>query len=125
MDSVNDPVEITCEFLQKHMERAAYCTSATLPADEHFTRVLRTLSDCFQQITDLGDEFREILKLATRRKTFAVLGLHHLLQMRDRDEVTLLGHELRSLLVLASKAHPRQRRRKIRVALLATREQDR
>jgi len=94
MDSVNDPVEITCEFLQKHMERAAYCTSATLP----------------------GDEFREILKLATRRKTFAVLGLHHLLQMRDRDEVTLLGHELRSLLVLASKAHPRQRRRKIRVA---------
>ena len=93
MDSVNDPVEITCEFLQKHMERAAYCTSATLP----------------------GDEFREILKLATRRKTFAVLGLHHLLQMRDRDEVTLLGHELRSLLVLASKAHPRERRRKFRV----------
>ena len=103
MDNASDPVEITCEFLQKHMERAAYCTSATLP----------------------GDEFREILKLATRRKTFAVLGLHHLLQMRDRDEVTLLGHELRSLLVLASKAHPRQRRRKIRVALLATREQDR
>ena len=103
MDSVNDPVEITCEFLQKHMERAAYCTSATLP----------------------GDEFREILKLATRRKTFRVLGLNHLLQMRDQHEVTLLGHELRSLLVLASKAHPRQRRRKIRVALLATREQDR
>ena len=94
MNNPDDPIEITCEFLQKHMERAAYCTSATLP----------------------GDEFREILKLATRRKTFAVLGLHHLLQMRDRDEVTLLGHELRSLLVLASKAHPRQRRRKIRVA---------
>ena len=94
MDNASDPVEITCEFLQKHMERAAYCTSATLS----------------------GDDFREILKLATRRKTFAVLGLHHLLQMRDRDEVTLLGHELRSLLVLASKAHPRQRRRKIRVA---------
>jgi hypothetical protein len=53
------------------------------------------------------------LKLATRRKTFAVLGLHHLLQMRDRDEVTLLGHELRSLLVLASKAHPRERRAQI------------
>ena len=103
MGNTEDPVGITCECLQKHIERAAYCTSATLS----------------------GDEFREILKLATRRKTFAVLGLHHLLQMRDRDEVTLLGHELRSLLVLASKAHPRQRRRKIRVALLATREQDR
>jgi len=94
MDSVSDPVEITCEFLQKHMERAAYCTSGTLP----------------------GDDFREILKLARRRKAFAVMGLHHLLQMRDQDEVTLLGHELRSLLVLASKAHPRQRRREIRVA---------
>ena len=94
MDSVNDPVEITCEFFQKHMERAAYCTSATLT----------------------GDDFREILKLARRRKAFAALQLHHLLQMRDQDEVTLLGHELRSLLVLASKAHPRQRRRKIRVA---------
>jgi len=95
MGNTEDPVGITCECLQKHIERAAYCTSATLS----------------------GDEFREILKLATRRKTFAVLGLHHLLQMRDRDEVTLLGHELRSLLVLASKAHPRERRRKFRVAL--------
>ena len=95
MDNASDPVEITCEFLQKHMERAAYCTSATLS----------------------GDDFREILKLATRRKTFAVLGLHHLLQMRDRDEVTLLGLELRSLLVLASKAHPRERQRKFRVAI--------
>ena len=94
MDNASDAVEITCEFLQKHIERAAYCTSATLS----------------------GDDFREIVKLATRRKTFAVLGLDHLLQMRDRHEVKLLGHELRSLLVLASKAHPRQRRRKIRIA---------
>ena len=93
MDSAHDPVKITCEFLQKHIERAACCTSATLP----------------------GDEFREILKLATRRKTFAILGLDHLLQMRDQHEVKLLGHELRSLLVLASKAHPRERRRKFRV----------
>ena len=99
MNNPDDPVEITCEFLQKHMERAAYCTSATLP----------------------GDEFREILKLATRRKTFAVLGLHHLLQMRDQDEVTLLGHELRSLLVLASKAHPRERRRTFRVVVPSSR----
>jgi len=96
----DDPVGITCEFLQKHIERAACCTSETLP----------------------GDEFREILKLATRRKTFRVLGLGHLLKLRDRDEVTLLGHELRSLLVLASKAHPRERRRKFRVALPASRE---
>jgi hypothetical protein len=95
MDSPDDHVEITCEFLQKHMERAARCTSATLA----------------------GDEFREILRLATRRKTFAVLGLGHLLQMRDQDEVQLLGHELRSLLVLASKAHPRERRRKFRAPL--------
>ena len=93
MSNVDDPVGITCEFLQKHIERAAYCTSATLS----------------------GDEFREILKLATRRKTFAVLGLGHLLQMRDQHEVKLLGHELRSLLVMASKAHPRERRRKFRV----------
>ena len=75
------------------MERAAYCTSATLP----------------------GHEFREILKLATRRKTFAILGLNHLLRLRDRNEVQLLGHELRSLLMLASKAHPRERRRKFRI----------
>ena len=95
MGNTEDPVGITCECLQKHIERAAYCTSATLT----------------------GDDFREILKLARRRKAFAVLQLHHLLQMRDQDEVTLLGHELRSLLVLASKAHPRERRRKFRVAL--------
>ena len=69
MNSPDDPVEMTCEFLQKRMERAASCTSATRP----------------------GDEFREILKLATRRKTFAILGLDHLLQMRDRHEVRLLG----------------------------------
>ena len=95
MGNTDDPVGITCEFLQKKIERAAYCTSATLS----------------------GDEFREILKLATRRKTFRALGLNHLLQMRDQHEVKLLGHELRSLLVLASKAHPRERRRKFRVAL--------
>ena len=93
------PSGITCEFLQKHIERAAYCTSATLS----------------------GDEFREILKLATRRKAFAVLGLDHLLNMRDQHEVKLLGHELRSLLVLASKAHPRERRRTYRVPLPARR----
>jgi hypothetical protein len=34
MDNASDPVEITCEFLQKHMERAAYCTSATLSGDD-------------------------------------------------------------------------------------------
>jgi len=95
--NTDDSVGITCEFLQKHMGRAADCTSATLS----------------------GDEFREILKLATRRKTFAVLGLDHLLQMRDRHRVMLLGHELRSLLVLASKAHPRERRRRFRVVLPA------
>ena len=93
MDRADDRVEITCEFLQKHFERAAYCTSATLP----------------------GDEFRQILKLATRQKTFAVLGLDHLLQMRDLQEVKLLGHEIRSLLYLASKAHPRERRRNFRI----------
>jgi hypothetical protein len=92
MGNADDHVGITCEFLQKHIERAANCASATLP----------------------GDEFRQILKLATRRKTFRVLGLDHLLQMRDQHEVKLLGHELRSLLVLASRAHPRERRRKFR-----------
>jgi hypothetical protein len=81
--------------LAKHIERAAYCTAATLS----------------------GDDFREILKLATRRKTFAVFGLAHLLQMRDRHEVKLLGHELRSLLLLASKAHPGDRRRQFSVVL--------
>jgi len=95
MGNTDDPVGITCECLQKHIERAAYCTSATLS----------------------GDEFREILKLATRRRTFRALGLNHLLQMRHQHEVTLLGHELRSLLVLASKAHPRERRRKFRVVI--------
>ena len=100
MSNLDDSVEITCEFLQKSMEQAAYCTSATLS----------------------GKEFREILDLAVRRKTFAVLGLNHLLQMRNQREVTLLGHELRSLLMLASKAHPRERRRKFRVALPVRRE---
>lgn len=100
MGSTDDPVKITCEYLQKHMEHAAYCTSATLP----------------------GDEFREILKLAIRRKTFAFLRLNHLVSMRDRHEVKLLGHELRILLLLASKAHPRERRRKLRVAFAASRD---
>jgi len=69
MNGPDDPIEITCEFLQKSIERAAYCTTATLP----------------------GDAFREILKLATRQKAFAVLGLDHLLQKRHLYEVKLLG----------------------------------
>jgi len=101
MDSAHDPVKITCEFLQKHIERAACCTSATLP----------------------GDEFREILKLATRRKTFAILGLDHLLQKRHLYEVKLSGQELRSLLFLAIKAHPRDRRHKLRVAVSSPRRE--
>jgi hypothetical protein len=84
MDNASDPVEITCEFLQKHMERAAYCTSATLS----------------------GDDFREILKLATRRKTFAVLGLHHLLQMRDRDESDVIGARITLLIGAGEQSAP-------------------
>ena len=84
MDSAHDPVKITCEFLQKHIERAAYCTSATLS----------------------GDEFREILKLATRRKTFAVLGLHHLLQMRDRDESDVIGARITLLIGAGEQSAP-------------------
>jgi len=93
MNGPDDPIEITCEFLQKSIERAAYCTTATLP----------------------GDAFREILKLATRQKAFAVLGLDHLLQKRHLYEVKLSGQELRSLLFLAIKAHPRERRHKLRL----------
>ena len=101
MGSADDTVGITCEYLQKHMEHAAYCTSATLP----------------------GDEFREILKLAIRRKTFGFLRLNRLVAMRDRHEVKLLGHELRLLLMLASKAHPKERRCKLRVPVLVSRDQ--
>jgi hypothetical protein len=101
MNGPDDPIEITCEFLQKSIERAAYCTTATLP----------------------GDAFREILKLATRQKAFAVLGLDHLLQKRHLYEVKLSGQELRSLLFLAIKAHPRDRRHKLRVAVSSPRRE--
>jgi hypothetical protein len=101
MNGTDDQIEITCEFLQKSIERAAYCTTATLP----------------------GDAFREILKLAIRQKAFAVLRLDHLLQKRHLHEVTLSGHELRSLLFLAIKAHPRERRHKLRVAVSSSRRQ--
>ena len=74
MNNPDDPAEITCEFLQTSIERAVYSTSATLP----------------------GDAFREILKLATRQKTFAVLGLDHLMQKRHLYEVKLSGDEWRS-----------------------------
>ena len=101
MNGTDDPIQITCEFLQKSIERAAYCTTATLP----------------------GDAFRAILKLATRQNAFAVLGLDHLLQKRHLHEVNLSGHELRCLLFLAIKAHPGERRHKLRVAVSSSRRE--
>ena len=93
MESEHNFTELTCEFLQKQMESAAYCASATLP----------------------GDQFRAILQLAMRNKAFAISSCAHLAELCDRDEVELPGPDLRLLLMLASKAHPRERRRKFRV----------
>ena len=104
MGTPDDPIEITCEFLQKSIERAVYSASATVP----------------------GDAFREILKLAIRQKTSAVLELDHLLKMRHQHEVELSGQEWRSLLLIAIKAHPRERRHKLRLPLSRRRQgQDR
>ena len=93
MNGSDDPVEVMCEFLQKSIERAVCGASAALP----------------------GDAFREILKLATRQKTFAVLGLDHLLEKSHLYKVKLSGDEWRSLLLQAIKAHPRDRRHKLRL----------
>jgi len=62
-----------------------------------------------------GDEFRKILKLAMRNKAFAISKLNHLHGLTRQHEVKLAGHDLRVLLMLASKAHPRERRHKLRV----------
>ena len=93
MNNATIATELTCEFLQKHMERAAHSVGATIP----------------------GDEFREILKLAMRNKAFAISKLNHLHGLIGQHEVKLAGHDLRVLLMLASKAHPRERRHKFRV----------
>ena len=93
MDNENVSTELTCEFLQNHLERAARCVSAMIP----------------------GDEFRKILKLAMRNKAFAISKLNHLHGLTRQHEVKLAGHDLRVLLMLASKAHPRERRHKLRV----------
>jgi hypothetical protein len=93
MQTNSNSTDLTCEFLQKQMERAAYCASATLP----------------------GDQFRAILQLAMRNKAFAISSCAHLAEMCEHEEVELTGHDLRLLLMLASKAHPRERRRKFRV----------
>ena len=93
MGNSDDDIEVTCEFLQKQLMRAAFGARVTIP----------------------GHKFRQILKLAMRRKAFKTLGLDHLRYMCEAEDVTLEGTELRALLTLASKAHPRERRRNLRV----------
>jgi len=93
MDNATISTDLTCEFLQKHMERAAYSAHAAIP----------------------GDEFGEILKLAMQNKAFAISKLNHLHGLIGQHEVKLAGHDLRVLLMLASKAHRRERRHKLRV----------
>lgn len=47
--------------------------------------------------TIAGHQFRQILKLAMRRKAFKTLGLDHLRYMGDAEEITLDGTELRGV----------------------------
>jgi hypothetical protein len=103
MDDSGDSAEITCESLQKHYERAVYFSSATLT----------------------GHEFRKILELAMRKKAFAALGLSHLPEMRNLDEMRLSGQDLRLILFMAIKAHPRDRRRTFRVSVPSSRSTNR
>ena len=92
MSDDQNPAEVTCEFLQKRIESAVYCDRAVIP----------------------GDEFRSVLKLAMRNKLFARCKLDHLEELRDQHKAKLTGHDLRVLLMLASKAHPKERRKKLR-----------
>ena len=79
MNSLN----ITAQWLDDRLARAAYCSTATIPR-EHFD----TLMD-----------------MAMRLRGYETLGLRILrVRLQDEHEVTLTGNELRGLLLLAKQA---------------------
>jgi hypothetical protein len=94
MDEQQSATELTLEFLQEQIDRAAYCASATVP----------------------GDQFSKILNLAMRNKAFPISGLARLMDKRHQDTVELSGEHLRLLLMLAINAHPHKRRPKSRIS---------
>lgn len=79
MNSLN----ITAQWLDDHIARAAYCSTATIPR-EHFDA---------------------LMEMAMRLRGYETLGLRILRErLADEPEVTLTGNELRGLLMLAKQA---------------------
>jgi len=75
-------LEITEEWLDQHVARAAYCAHATV----------------------LGEHFDAIFHLAIRSKAFAISGLDRLRKEFGQEAVEIEGNDLRILLMLASQA---------------------
>jgi len=81
-EMATQPTEITVEFLETQIRRAAYCERVTLP----------------------GAHFRAIFDLARRVEAFDRSNLSHLANATDRAEVRLTGREIRAILILAFEA---------------------
>ena len=75
-------LEISEEWLDQHVARAAYCANATVA----------------------GQHFDAIFHLAIRSKAFAISGLDRLREKCGQQEVEINGNDLRILLMLASQA---------------------
>jgi hypothetical protein len=75
-------LEITEEWLDQHLARAAYCVNATVP----------------------GEHFDAIFHLAIRPKAFIISGLDRLRKKCGQDEVEIDGNDFQILLMLASQA---------------------
>ena len=76
-------LNITPQWLEQQIQRAAYCSNATIP----------------------GDHFRALMDMAARVKGYEVSGLRDLREKYQyEDEIKLTGNELRVLLMLAKQA---------------------
>ena len=76
-------LNITPQWLEQQIQRAAYCSTATIS----------------------GDHFRALMDMARRVKGYEVSGLRDLREKYQyEDEIKLTGNELRVLLMLAKQA---------------------
>jgi hypothetical protein len=84
-------LQITAQWLDDHIARATYCSTATIPRAH----------------------FDALMDMAMRLRGYETLGLRALRErLRGEDEVTLTGNELRGLLMLAK--HARRLRPQLR-----------
>ena len=92
-------LDLTPEWLEEHIERAKYCSNATIP----------------------GDHFRALVGLAMRAQEYDASGLDQLRkEFQARDEVKLTGSEFRALLTMAKRSKKRQLKPRLRVVRLST-----